>query len=195
MDRQIPISPQLERWATAISHEYLNYHDPNTLFVNTAYLFNEWIINPVADENMDADYEEASRSVLNDPEDYIWNKVAKKRQSRSESPNKEVHAPTSYTIPGWKSESAQEGSRSHVRPQSRAEQKQYEKLVKPAARPPNGITTVKERDEDEATQTNESTSSGNDQGGSERSEVRARPQSFPNVKVNDGTHRVTVKLN
>ena len=52
MDRRIPIPSKLELWATAVSHEFLIYHDPKTLRVNTAYTFDKWIINEAEDESM-----------------------------------------------------------------------------------------------------------------------------------------------
>ena len=188
MDRKLAITPQLENWATAISHEYLTYYDPATLRVNTAYSFDEWIIDAEEDVTME---EEDEASKLSD-EDDNWNEVEAKGRSRSKSPRKAEPVPQSYFIPGWTRESSKDGSRNHLRP---AELRQYEKLVKPASRPPQGMTTVKEGDED-ATHIDESISIATDKSmdtGSRRSEALPRPMSFPMIQVNDGTHRVTVK--
>ena len=188
MDRKLAISPQLEKWATALSHEYLMYHDPETLRVNTAYSFEEWIVNQEEDATME---EDDNANKLSDEED-TWSEVESKGRSRSKSPNKAEPVPQSYSIPGWTRETNKDGSRTHLRP---AELRQYEKLVKPASRPPQGVTTVKEGDED-ATQLDESISVATARSvetGSVRSEALPRPTSFPIVSVNDGTHRVTVK--
>ena len=135
--------------------------------------------------------EEDDSSKLSDDEDNR-NEVEAKGRSRSKSPRKAEPVPQSYFIPGWTRESSKDGSRNHLRP---AELRQYEKLVKPASRPPQGVATVKEGDED-ATHIDESISIGTAHSvetGSMRSEVLQRPMSFPIVRVHDGTHRVTVK--
>ena len=192
MDRRIPMPSKLELWATAVSHEFLTYHDPETLRVNTAYTFDEWIINEAEDESM-TDEESTNTSETDNVEQ--WNTVNAKGRARSKSPTKDNPVPTSYSIPGWTREATQDTRSNVARTPSRAEQKQYEKLVKPASRAPQGVPTVKEGDED-ATHSEEAGTNGYGSikdGGSIQSEALPRPIAFPAVPVNDGTHRVSVK--
>lgn len=178
IDRDIPIPEKLNAWAMHFSHAYLEHHDPSSLALDT---FTMW--TPMETDQANE-----------------WIPVVTGRRNRNKSPP----APVSTTNPKGDSNNLarKQPGKMHDLPYRKSNQNpqlalikdwsRYQKLVKPASRPPQVSTVHEDADEDvtpideEDTQLNSASTPW--------SSV-TRPPPFPTIAVNDGTHRVTLKWN
>jgi hypothetical protein len=187
MDRRLPIPAKLQKWATDVTHPFLSYHEPEALTVDTGYAYQEWRLYPEEAED------ESAMDVDTTADEGKWNEVDKKGRTRSKSPVKMTeNQETTYNIPGWTKDQNKRAAGSN---QLSTDQTQSTKLVKPASRPPQ-VATVTEGDETETQLSEEKDKSLQDSvdaTNATRSKALPRLTSFPNISVNDGTHRVTIR--
>ena len=186
VDKYIEVPEILNSWAIDITRPYLSCIDPQSLDMDT--------ITPWNDMKFTTPMEEES----NDD----WTQVTGKRRNRS--PPKQIASLDSISkLTPLRRSPPRKMHELPLKPgtdpslAARRDWNHYKKLVKPAAKEPS-MKTVTETEEDivitaEDGTMEDLTMASRDAVSFAESVQLPRPPPFPNVSVNDGTHRVKIK--
>ena len=186
VDKYIEVPEILNSWAIDITRPYLSCIDPQSLDMDT--------ITPWKDMKFTTPMEEES----NDD----WTQVTGKRRNRS-PPKQSASLDSISKLTPLRRSPPRKMHELPLKPgtdpslAARRDWNHYKKLVKPAAKEPS-MKTVTETEEDivitaEDGTMEDLTMASRDAVSFAESVQLPRPPPFPNVSVNDGTHRVKIK--
>ncbi|KAI2492120.1 hypothetical protein MHU86_22424 [Fragilaria crotonensis] len=184
VDRDMPIPERLSAWAMNVSHAYLEYHDATSLAMDTLVKWKS---------------QEFNTSMDTEPTDDPWIPVVATRRSRNKSPPAPPIASNNTTQsrkpPGTMHELPNRKVNQNPQTAMLKDWSRYQKLVRPASRPPN-VSTVPEDEDEDVNPIDPDAHVDNGSGslqGSLATPAPHRPSSFPTIAVNDGSHRLTFK--
>ena len=190
LDREFDIPDKLYAWASEYSREYILYHDPELLPIDTFAPMAQW-----KRANIDADTSMEDAESDEDADDTVgWNLVPL-RGRRKNSPERALDEMNTPTVVPAKEVPTKQGVQNPYQ-QKNDFKTRYDKVVKPASQPPN-METVQEDEEVQDDIASDALTIPSSKDGSiakwsvDTQQARSAP--FPTVAVNDGTHRVKIK--
>ena len=184
VERDMPMTEQLNAWALNISHDFLEYHDVNFLTINTTKHSNG--VNKAIENSNESP-----------PTDQAWIPVPEKKKQPTQPPHSNDDPPvktggilrepakTNKTKPRPQQQTPRESENSNER-----NSRKVKANTTPGSNSPSAATVVEEEameiDETSNASTKTKHTTANIQ-----PEIQETIAPHPHVSTNDGTHRIT----